>query len=365
MSRNKIFIITGAIISVILVALLIMMQFIQGDASGLENSYTIEIQNCPAVSKNDNELMNELKAALQPSELKGQNGTFMSPRIKLNNLAAFGPPIYGMNFIRSGFDKSMYVLDDRKSDLNSFFESYAKSNKAFQDIIKQAKDSTGKEINGPFDFNNTTNEFIIAKGQADKKKTFNSLQDLRVQLDELINNGKITKGTTVKVYFICGDLSSLKDDDGDGVMDDRDDCLGEKGLKEFNGCIESKKDTIKIGGSGTGVQPIAPPITTKCPSNVSIGTIKRVNGMNKINWTISNITADCKVVVSIFTSNNGIVKTVTLPYNATSLDIALSELREKFPNNRTLACTASVEVYCNFKSLAKKLSSEFTLDCRS
>ena len=54
MSRNKIFIITGAIISVILVALLIMMQFIQGDASGLENSYTIEIQNCPAVSKNDN-----------------------------------------------------------------------------------------------------------------------------------------------------------------------------------------------------------------------------------------------------------------------------------------------------------------------
>jgi hypothetical protein len=221
MSRNKIFIITGAIISVILVALLIMMQFIQGDASGLENYYTIEIQNCPAVSKNDNELMKELKAALQPSELKGQNGTFMSPMLKVNNLAAFGPPIYGMNFIRSGFDKSMYVLDDRKSDLNSFFDSYAKSSKAFLDIIKQAKDG-GKEIKVPFDFENDTTEFISAKGQADKKKTFNSLQDLRTQLDDLINKGKITKGTTIKVYFICGDLSSLIDTDEDGLMDKED-----------------------------------------------------------------------------------------------------------------------------------------------
>jgi hypothetical protein len=247
MSRNKIFIITGAIVSVILVALLILMQFIEGNAESIENSYTIEIQNCPAVSKNDNELIVELKAALQPTELKDKKGAFMSPLLKVNNLQAFGPPIYGMNFIRSGFDKSMYVLDDRKSDLNSFFESNAKSNKAFQEIMKEAKKDSKNEIKVSFDFKNDTTEFIIAKGQADKKKTFNSLQELRTHLDDLINKGKIEKGMTVKVYFICGDLSSLIDTDEDGLMDKDDKCPKNSGKKENNGCPDKDKDGIHDG----------------------------------------------------------------------------------------------------------------------
>jgi hypothetical protein len=247
MSRNKIFIITGAIISVVLIGLLIMMQFIQGNASSLENSYTIEIQNCAPVAS-DNDLMNEFKAALQTTELKGQKGSFMTPLVKINDLKPFGAPIYGMNYVAFYFNSVMYVYSDRKKDTDLFFESYAKNNKAFQDLLKEAKKRSGKEIKLPADFNKNPTEFIIAKGQNDPgRKIFSSLNDLRSHLDDLISKNKITKGTTVKVYYFCGDLSSIKDDDGDGVMNTDDKCPKDSGKKENNGCPDTDKDGIHDG----------------------------------------------------------------------------------------------------------------------
>jgi hypothetical protein len=247
MSRNLIFITIGAVISVVLIALLIMMQFMEGNAESIENSYTIEIQNCAPVA-NDNDLMNELKAALQTTELKGQNGSFMSPLLKINNLKPFGAPIYGMNYVAFYFNAVMYVYSDRKKDTDLFFESYAKNNKAFQDLLKEAKKGTGKEIKLPADFDNNPNEFIIAKGQNDPgKKIFSSLKDLRTHLDDLINKNKITKGTTVKVYYLCGDLSSIEDKDKDGVMDNVDKCEGKAGKPEYEGCPDTDGDTVHDG----------------------------------------------------------------------------------------------------------------------
>ena len=366
MSRNKVFIITGAIISVILVALLIMMQFIQGDASSIENSYNIEIQNCSKVA-DENEMMNELKAALQPTELKGKNGTFMSPMIKINNLKSFGAPIFGMNYVAFYFNAVMYVYSDRKKDTDMFFESYAKSNKVFQEIVNEAKKGTGKEINVPFDFNNTTTEFIIAKGKADKKKTFNSLQDLRTQLDELINKGKITKGTTVKVYFICGDLSSLIDDDGDGVMGDKDECPDEAGDLP-NGCLKDEKNK-KTEPQNPVIAPnpiIAPkPNPIIAPQNVKITSISRRNGANVIDWNISNIDKNCKIKIDIIEKKTQqVFKSEELSYDVKSLNIPLSALIAKYPNKANFEVLVDVKVMHSGNTIAQKRSQEFTLSCK-
>jgi hypothetical protein len=358
MNRNKILIITGVLIAAILIFILFWLQNIQGDGSKIENTYTIVIENCEQIA-DSNSIVSEIKAILSPTELKEKNdGSFISPVIKFNKLNPFAIPVFGMNYIRSGFDKSMYVLNDRKSDVNSFFESYAKSNKAFQDLLKEAKKGTGKEIKVPADFKNNTNEFIIGKGKADKKKTFNSLQELRTHLDDLINKGKITMGMTVKVYFICGDLSSLIDDDGDGVMDDKDDCPEEKGDLP-NGCKKDEKEKPK---------PETGAVTTNnvCPSNVSIGTImKESSQKNIIRWTSNNLNPLCKVVVSVFTvSNKKLIKSVTLPYNINQFEIPIEELYEKHPKIRKLECFVIVEIYCDFKSIAKKESDPFTLYCK-
>jgi hypothetical protein len=365
MSRNKIFIITGAIVSVILVALLILMQFIEGNAESIENSYTIEIQNCAPVA-NDNDLMNEFKAALQTTELKGQNGSFMSPLLKINNLKTFGAPIYGMNYVAFYFNAVMYVYSDRKKDTDLFFESYAKNNKAFQDLLKEAKKGTGKEIKLPAEFDKNPTEFIIAKGQNDPgKKIFSSLKDLRTHLDDLINKGKITKGTSVKVYFICRDLSSIEDKDKDGVMDDKDDCPEEKGDLP-NGCLKKEKDKVKEKNG----EPQKPLITTtpkliSAPKNVSITSISRRNGANAIDWNIANIDQNCKIRIDIIEKKSQqSFKSEELSYDVKTLNIPLSALIAKYPNKANFEVLVDIKVIHSGNIIAQKKSQEFTLSCK-
>lgn len=59
----------------------------------------------------------------------------------------------------------------------------------------------------------------------------------------------------------------IKNKDGDGIADDKDDCPSVKGLAAFNGCPDSDDDGI-------------PDITDKCPK---IAGITKINGCPKVN----------------------------------------------------------------------------------
>jgi hypothetical protein len=250
MNRNKIFIITGSLIAILLVAVLFLLQFIQGTiADSNENAYIIEIENCPPIAEK-NQLDVEIAAIFSSTELKN-NGSFLTPIVKINKLNGISTPAFGMNYFKYKINPLMYLFDSRAEDESLFFKSYVQNNAEFTAFKKEAENGSKNEPNVIFDMANLTTQFFIHTKQKDKidntKKIFNSLQSLRSHLDELIKNDKITKGTTVKIYYLCDGLESLMDDDQDGIMNNKDKCPKDKGTPENRGCPDTDKDGVHDG----------------------------------------------------------------------------------------------------------------------
>ena len=227
----------------IFIAVLFWLQTMEGQPNKLQNSYKIEIFNCPEIGKEKATVDAELKAALLSTPLNKDGVTSCYvPIVKIDNVE-FGIPIYGMNYVRLGISSDMYLYADRKGDEKTFFVA-PDENEEFQKLHKMA--SKGWFVNGDevaLDLTNNKSEFIIHPGQREKhtanKKVWQSMIGLRGHIDSLISVGAIKK--TIEVYYFCGDfMDEMLDDDLDGIVNSKDSCRYEKGSIERNGCPEPK-----------------------------------------------------------------------------------------------------------------------------
>lgn len=243
MKKNKIFIISGALLFGLFIALLFWLQTMEGQPNELQTSYQIEIFNCSEIGKDKATIDSELKAALLSTPLKKDGITSCyAPIVKIDNVE-FGVPIYGMNYFRLGISSDMYLYEDRKMDEATFFEA-PKDNEKYLELRKKASKGWFKKGDDvALDLKNNINEFIIYSSQKEKhthnKKVWQSMTALRGHIDSLISIGANEK--TIKVYYFCGDfMDGILDDDLDGIVNSKDSCRYEKGSAERNGCPEPK-----------------------------------------------------------------------------------------------------------------------------
>jgi hypothetical protein len=250
MNRNKIFIIAGSTIVVLLITLLIFLQFIQGNvADPTTNAYYINIEHCPAMEKKE-QIDNELAEILSSTELN-KNSLFLVPIVTINKKDKLSTPAIGMNYIRYLINPVMYVYDNnRKEDVEVFFKSHAQSNTTYLALKTEALKFTNVEPKVSLDLENDSTQFFIDLNQKvdsdPTKKIWNSLKSLRVHLNILTKQGKIKAGTNVNVYYLCGPLSGMIDTDKDGVMDKDDKCPKDSSTI-YNGCPDKDKDGIHDG----------------------------------------------------------------------------------------------------------------------
>jgi hypothetical protein len=239
MNKNKIFIITGALLFGLFIALLVWLQNIEVQPNDLQNSYQIEIFNCSPIAKNKTDVKNELNAALRSTK-SNKDGVKIChvPILNINDVS-FGIPIYGMNYFRLGMGTDMYLYEDREADETEFFKA-ADKNEKYLELQKIASKGWYKdESKVILDWTNNRNEFIISPSQKEKhsknKKEWKSFLGLRRHIDSLIKIDKSEKN--IKVYYFCGSIiDPMLDDDGDGIINSKDSCPQEKGSIERNGC---------------------------------------------------------------------------------------------------------------------------------
>ena len=243
MKRNKIFIISGAILFGLFIALLFWFQTMEGQPDELQNTYKIEIFNCPEIGKDKATIDTELKAALLSTPLNKDGVTSCyAPIVKIDNVE-FGVPIYGMNYFRLGISSDMYLYEDRKMDEATFFEAPG-DNENYIELRKKASKGWFENVDEvALDWINNKNEFIIYSSQTEKhthnKKVWQSMIGLRGHIDSLMSLGTIEK--KIEVYYFCGDfMDGMLDDDLDGIVNSKDSCRYEKGSAERNGCPEPK-----------------------------------------------------------------------------------------------------------------------------
>ena len=129
MNKNKIFIITGALLFGLFIALFVWLQNIEVQPNDLQNSYQIEIFNCSPIAKNKTDVKNELNAALRSTK-SNKDGVKIChvPILNINDVS-FGIPIYGMNYFRLGMGTDMYLYEDREADETEFFKAADKNEK--------------------------------------------------------------------------------------------------------------------------------------------------------------------------------------------------------------------------------------------
>ena len=239
MNKNKIFIITGALLFGLFIALFVWLQNIEVQPNDLQNSYQIEIFNCSPIAKNKTDVKNELNAALRSTK-SNKDGVKIChvPILNINDVS-FGIPIYGMNYFRLGMGTDMYLYEDREADETEFFKA-ADKNEKYLELQKIASKGWFKnESKVMLDWSNNRNEFIIYPSQKEKhsknKKVWKSFLGLRGHIDSLILIDKSEKN--IKVYYFCGSIiDPMQDDDGDGIVNSKDSCPQEKGSIERNGC---------------------------------------------------------------------------------------------------------------------------------
>jgi hypothetical protein len=347
MSRNQIFIIAGSSIVVLLIAILIFLQFIQGNvADPRTNAYYINIEHCPAMEKKE-QIDNELAEILSSTKLN-ENNSFLVPIVSINKKNELSSPAIGMNYIRYILNPVMYVFDNRKEDVELFFKNYAQSNSSYIKLREEALKTTNVEPKVPYEIGNDSTQFFIDLNQnADSdptKKIWKSLKSLRAHLNTLIVKGRIKAGTKVNVYYLCGPLSGmigLENEDQDNKDDE-----------------ESKEATFN-----NEIKPIIPidNQVTIAPTNVEIIRLNRINEKNGIEWDIKNIDKNCKIKVDIIEKNTQkIFKSETLSFNVKSLFIPY----EKKLNNTNLTVFADIKVIYMDKVLAQKKSDVFTINCK-
>ncbi len=246
MKRNHVLYITGVLFLFILISGVIYIQIFEEDYADLDNKYNIDIFNCSAICNDTADLEIEMKAYLKSIKKVSSNGeiTFLSPKLKIGDVN-FTIPMYSLNYIRYKFSPELYGYTDREDDENIFFENKIKINNSYLLLKKKAMKGSGIDTFS-IDWSNNITEFIINrtynKPHDERKKIWNSMLNLRKNIDSLYNNSVIYKNQTIKVYYFCGD--GYLDDDNDGVPNSKDKCSTSKGDVLHNGCPDSDGDGV-------------------------------------------------------------------------------------------------------------------------
>ena len=203
MKRNHVLYITGVLFLFLLISGVIYIQTLEEDYAELDNKYNIDIFNCSAICNDTADLEIEMKAYLKSIKKVSSNGeiTFLSPKLKIGDVN-FTIPMYSLNYIRYKFSPEMYGYTDREDDENIFFENKRKINNSYLLLKKEAMKGSGIDTFS-IDWSNNTTEFIInrryKKTHDASKKIWNSMLNLRENIDSLYNNSIIYKNQTIIV----------------------------------------------------------------------------------------------------------------------------------------------------------------------
>ncbi len=174
------------------------------------------------------------------------------------------------------------ILDQNTYEENLEISSFIKNDSSFAKSVKLfSKIRESQILKSKLPSNINTNEFFVCNSGICKTDTSKHIFNSSKSVIEFIQTSN--KDFDNIVLFYLGDKSpnSLKDSDGDGVMDDVDQCQGIKGTIKCNGCI-----------CASAIQVPQPPIDgkkgTPPPSNCgSCGDLKlKVNSSNtkQISW---------------------------------------------------------------------------------
>ncbi|MDC0100619.1 hypothetical protein OAI90_10055, partial [Crocinitomicaceae bacterium] len=197
--------ILGFVVLILVLSGLIFTLSIEGDTEDIfEEKYTINIHNCSSIESDTNKIVEEIKSMLSSTDVKSH---FLIPIVKVivnkkpvNKFCAI--PIYGMNYISYLSNPDMLTFANHREDEDYFFKSI-NDNSDFNDfkkLLENGNDSvTVKHPSKPLkEF-----EFIISPGKESSKPDkheYNSFQELRKDLDSLIQIKKIKKGKTIDVF---------------------------------------------------------------------------------------------------------------------------------------------------------------------
>ena len=254
MNRNKMYIAIGGLIALILIGLLIYLMNSQSEL-GSQQTYTVEIYHCGPLAKDSVTIKKEMSVFLLSSAIPSSAG-FIAPVVNLHEKLEKGDvkkisiPMSGLTGLRETFVSDYYDFNARKEEENDFIgehESFFSSEKYLSFSSSALKDGD-TAVNGVhYDKENCITEFFIYSNQPNTNsvdnKVWNSLASLKVYINGLIAGNKIVAGSVIKIYYQCGgptppvDINGPNGDlDGDGVLNQDDQCLKEKGEVQCSGC---------------------------------------------------------------------------------------------------------------------------------
>ena len=254
MNRNKVFIATGGSIALILIGLLIYLMNSESELSP-KQTYTVEIYHCGSLAKDSVGLKNEMSVFLLSSPIPLSTG-FIAPLVNLHEKLKEGDvkniyiPMSGLSNLRGWIINDYYDFEIRKveeSELIGGNESFFSSERYHSFSSSALKDGDTAVNQVPYDSKNCHTEFFINGNQPNTNsadnKVWNSLASLKKYINGLIAEGKISSGAVIKIYYKCGivgpppcDTCPEGDLDADGVLNQDDQCLKEKGELQCSGC---------------------------------------------------------------------------------------------------------------------------------
>lgn len=241
----------GGLIAIILIGLLIYLMNSESELSS-KQTYTVEIYHCGPLAKDSVVLTTEMSAFLLSSPIPSSAG-FIAPVVELHekldkgDIKKISIPMSGLTGLRETFVSDYYDFNNRKEEENDFIGehgSFFSSEKYLSFSVSALKSGDKAMDSVPYDKENCITEFFIYPNQENinslDNKVWNSLASLKKYINGLIAEGKISSGTVIKVYYTCGPVGPPppppSDMDGDGVVDNDDQCPKEKGSVECSGC---------------------------------------------------------------------------------------------------------------------------------
>lgn len=248
MNRNKIYIVIGGLIAIILIGLLIYLMNSESDLSP-KQTYKVEIYHCGPIAKDATLLTNEMSAFLLSSPIPSTTG-FIAPVVDLHEKLKDGEvhsisiPMSGLTGLREMFVSDYYDYNARKEEEGDFIGEHGNffTSEKFLSFSASALNGGDQAVDRvPYNKENCITEFFIYANQPNinsaDNKVWNSLASLKKYINGLITQGKITSDSVIKVYYTFGlPGPPPSDSDKDGVVDNDDQCPNEKGQAECSGC---------------------------------------------------------------------------------------------------------------------------------
>jgi len=210
------------------------------------------------------------------------------------------------------------ILDQSTYEGNLEISSFIKNDISYSKSVKLfSKFRESQILKSKLPSNINTNEFFVCNSGVCKTDTSKHIFNSSKSVIEYIQTSN--KDFDNIVLFYLGDKSpnSLKDSDGDGVMDDVDRCK-EKGSVECNGCIcpTTNKNPPPPSNGQTG--PTPPPSNCGTCGDLNL----KVNSSNtkKISW--NSCPSARFIYVYVKSSSGKISKSVKLNGNSTQYDLS-------------------------------------------